>query len=108
MNIGFANFGPEVKASQLLIEYACSTCANSCPSFVQLRWSRDEFSRLNTETSNPFISRMSLIYMRNMQNLRAVIMTIYDMCKAVDRGMTITDVRVLQKHGGKSGSFVNT
>ena len=32
--------------------------------------------------------------------------TIYDMCKAVDRGMTITDVRVLEKHGGKSGSFV--
>lgn len=33
--------------------------------------------------------------------------TVYDMCKAVDRGMTITDVRVLEKHGGKSGSFVN-
>jgi cyclic pyranopterin phosphate synthase len=29
------------------------------------------------------------------------------MCKAVDRGMTITDVRVREKHGGKSGSFVN-
>ena len=34
--------------------------------------------------------------------------TIYDMCKAVDRGMTIIDVRVLEKHGGKSGSFVNS
>ena len=32
--------------------------------------------------------------------------TIYDMCKAVDRGMTIIDVRVLEKHGGKSGGFV--
>jgi cyclic pyranopterin monophosphate synthase len=29
------------------------------------------------------------------------------MCKAVDRGMTITGVRLLEKHGGKSGSFVN-
>lgn len=29
-----------------------------------------------------------------------------DMCKAVDRGMTITDVKLLEKHGGKSGSFV--
>jgi cyclic pyranopterin monophosphate synthase len=28
------------------------------------------------------------------------------MCKAVDRGMTITDVRLLEKRGGKSGSFV--
>lgn len=35
------------------------------------------------------------------------LLTIYDMCKAVDRGMTVTDLRVLEKHGGKSGSFVN-
>jgi len=32
-------------------------------------------------------------------------LTVYDMCKAVDRGMTITDVRVLHKAGGKSGTF---
>ena len=30
----------------------------------------------------------------------------HDMCKAADRGMTITDVKLLEKHGGKSGSFV--
>ena len=35
------------------------------------------------------------------------LLTIYDMCKAVDRSMTITDVKLLEKHGGKSGSFVN-
>jgi cyclic pyranopterin phosphate synthase len=34
------------------------------------------------------------------------LLTIYDMCKAIDRGMTITDVKVLEKHGGKSGSWV--
>jgi cyclic pyranopterin phosphate synthase len=28
------------------------------------------------------------------------------MCKAADRGMTMTDVKVLEKHGGKSGRFV--
>jgi len=28
------------------------------------------------------------------------------MCKAVDRGMIITDVKLLEKHGGKSGSFI--
>jgi len=32
-------------------------------------------------------------------------LTIYDMCKAVDRGMTITDVRLLSKEGGKSGTW---
>ena len=34
------------------------------------------------------------------------VLTIYDMCKAIDRGMTITDVRLLRKSGGKSGDFV--
>lgn len=44
-----------------------------------------------------------------MEALTAVqisLLTIYDMCKAADRGMIITAVRVLEKHGGKSGSFV--
>ncbi|MFM8576896.1 MAG: cyclic pyranopterin monophosphate synthase MoaC [Limnohabitans sp.] len=34
------------------------------------------------------------------------LLTIYDMCKAADRGMVITDVKLLDKHGGKSGSWV--
>lgn len=33
-------------------------------------------------------------------------LTIYDMCKAVDKEMVIGAVRLLEKHGGKSGSFV--
>ena len=32
-------------------------------------------------------------------------LTVYDMCKAVDRGMRITDVRLTHKAGGKSGNF---
>ena len=32
-------------------------------------------------------------------------LTIYDMCKAVDRGMTITRVRLVEKSGGKSGDY---
>ncbi len=32
-------------------------------------------------------------------------LTIYDMCKAVDRSMTITDIRLMKKSGGKSGTF---
>lgn len=43
-----------------------------------------------------------------MEALTAVqigLLTIYDMCKAVDRGMVIDDVRVLEKHGGKSGDW---
>ncbi len=38
--------------------------------------------------------------------VNVALLTIYDMCKAVDRGMTLQDVRLQEKHGGKSGSFV--
>ncbi|MGH6929536.1 MAG: cyclic pyranopterin monophosphate synthase MoaC, partial [Dongiaceae bacterium] len=32
-------------------------------------------------------------------------LTVYDMCKAVDRGMRLTDIRLVRKSGGKSGAF---
>ncbi len=44
-----------------------------------------------------------------MEALTAVqvgLLTIYDMCKAIDRGMTMDGIRLLEKHGGKSGSYV--
>lgn len=44
-----------------------------------------------------------------MEALTAVstgLLTIYDMCKAVDRGMTISNIRLLEKQGGKSGHWV--
>ena len=44
-----------------------------------------------------------------MEALTAVqigLLTIYDMCKAADRGMVMGEIRVLEKRGGKSGSYV--
>jgi len=46
------------------------------------------------------------VEMEALTALNVALLTIYDMCKAVDRGMVITGVRLLEKHGGKSGSFV--
>jgi cyclic pyranopterin phosphate synthase len=46
------------------------------------------------------------VEMEALTAVQVALLTIYDMCKAVDRGMTITNVRVLEKHGGKSGSFI--
>lgn len=46
------------------------------------------------------------VEMEALTAVQVALLTVYDMCKAVDRGMTITDVRVLEKHGGKSGSFM--
>jgi len=46
------------------------------------------------------------VEMEALTAVQVALLTIYDMCKAVDRGMTINSVRLLEKHGGKSGSFV--
>ena len=47
------------------------------------------------------------VEMEALTAVQVALLTVYDMCKAVDRGMTINAVRVREKHGGKSGSFVN-
>ncbi|RZL65295.1 MAG: cyclic pyranopterin monophosphate synthase MoaC [Variovorax sp.] len=46
------------------------------------------------------------VEMEALTAVQVALLTIYDMCKAVDRGMTINGVRVVEKHGGKSGSYV--
>ena len=46
------------------------------------------------------------VEMEALTAVTAALLTIYDMCKAVDRGMAITDVKLLEKHGGKSGSYL--
>ena len=33
-------------------------------------------------------------------------LTVYDMCKAIDRAMVVTDIRLLEKQGGKSGHYI--
>ncbi|MBY0574583.1 MAG: cyclic pyranopterin monophosphate synthase MoaC [Undibacterium sp.] len=38
--------------------------------------------------------------------VQIALLTIYDMCKAVDRGMVMSDIHVVEKHGGKSGDWV--
>ena len=46
------------------------------------------------------------VEMEALTAVQIALLTIYDMCKAVDRGMTITDVALREKHGGKSGSYI--
>ncbi|NNG25201.1 cyclic pyranopterin monophosphate synthase MoaC [Telluria aromaticivorans] len=45
------------------------------------------------------------VEMEALTSVQVGLLTIYDMCKAVDRGMVMTNVRVLEKHGGKSGDW---
>ena len=45
------------------------------------------------------------VEMEALTAVQIALLTIYDMCKAVDRGMTITDVSLVAKSGGKSGDW---
>ena len=46
------------------------------------------------------------VEMEALTAVQVALLTIYDMCKAVDRGMTMEGVRLLEKEGGKSGHWV--
>jgi cyclic pyranopterin phosphate synthase len=45
------------------------------------------------------------VEMEALTSVQVGLLTIYDMCKAADRGMVMTSIRVLEKHGGKSGDW---
>ncbi len=57
-------------------------------------------------TATAEVTGQTGVEMEALTAVQVALLTIYDMCKAVDRGMVITDVKLLEKHGGKSGSFV--
>ena len=51
------------------------------------------------------VSGKTGVEMEALTAVSAAALTVYDMCKAVDRGMTIVNVRLLEKRGGKSGTW---
>jgi cyclic pyranopterin phosphate synthase len=46
------------------------------------------------------------VEMEAMTAVSVAALTIYDMCKSVDKKIVLTDIKLISKHGGKSGSFV--
>ncbi|MEZ5606608.1 MAG: cyclic pyranopterin monophosphate synthase MoaC [Burkholderiaceae bacterium] len=58
------------------------------------------FCTATVETTGP-----TGVEMEALTAVQVALLTVYDMCKAVDRGMTITGVRLLEKRGGKSGHY---
>lgn len=52
------------------------------------------------------VSGQTGVEMEALTAVSAAALTIYDMCKAVDKEMVLSDIRLMEKHGGKSGSFV--
>jgi cyclic pyranopterin phosphate synthase len=63
-----------------------------------------EAGRLDIESLARVTGRTG-VEMEALTAVAAAALTIYDMCKAVDRDMTITDIRLIEKRGGRSGTF---
>ena len=53
------------------------------------------------------VSGKTGVEMEALTGVSVALLTIYDMCKAIDKTMTITDVHLVRKEGGKSGLFIN-
>ena len=75
--------------NKVKVEFESDTAA-SC---IECRATVETFGRTGVE-------------MEALMAVSAGLLTIYDMVKAVDRGMVISDIRLLEKRGGKSGDFI--
>lgn len=64
----------------------------------------EEKSAIHIEACASTIGKTG-IEMESLHAVTVAALTIYDMCKAIDRGMKITDIHLVKKTGGKSGTF---
>ena len=81
-------------------------CHNIFITGVEMDFQIDESqSAVHIEASASTIGKTG-IEMESLNAVAVAALTIYDMCKAIDRGMRITDIRLVKKDGGKSGLFL--
>ena len=57
-------------------------------------------------TATVRVSSQTGVEMEALTAVSVAALTIYDMCKAIDKGMTISGIRLMKKTGGKSGTYV--
>ncbi len=72
---------------------------------VQVDLTLDEARNAVDITATCKLTGKTGVEMEALTAVSVAALTIYDMCKAVDKGMQITDVRLTHKSGGKSGTF---
>lgn len=72
---------------------------------VDLQLDPDEGSRCVTCSASVETHAPTGVEMEALTAVQVALLTVYDMCKAVDRGMTMTDVQLVKKSGGKSGDW---
>jgi len=72
---------------------------------VELDFKVESANRIRIEATVSVFARTG-VEMEAMTAVSVAALTIYDMCKAVDRAITISEVQLVEKSGGKSGHFV--
>ncbi len=73
---------------------------------VEISFDPDEEAAKVGITACVKLSGKTGVEMEALTAVSAAALTIYDMCKAVDRGMKITNIRLIEKSGGKSGTYI--
>lgn len=72
---------------------------------VSVEFDPDQASSSIEVTASVKVEGKTGVEMEALTACSVACLTLYDMCKAVDRGMRVTDLRLVEKSGGKSGSF---
>jgi len=105
--------GDPLEAARLAGIIACKRTAELIPlchplpiTYAEVRAELTDFGvSLESEVST---QAQTGVEMEALTAVTVAALTVYDMCKAIDKGMTITDVRLELKTGGKSGDYVRT
>jgi len=72
---------------------------------INIKFQPDDASSSITMTATVRIDGKTGVEMEALTAVSVAALTVYDMCKAVDKGMVISDIKLLEKTGGKSGEY---
>jgi cyclic pyranopterin monophosphate synthase len=110
---GNAKKGDVLGIARIAAIQASKKTSELIPLCHPLSLSRVDVSFVADEESDSIICRAQCettgqtgVEMEALTAVQIALLTIYDMCKAIDRGMTMQDIHLLEKHGGKSGDWV--
>ena len=82
----------------------CSVVLACGEEIISIRESDEKNSTIHCTVTTENIGQTG-VEIEALTGVQIGLLTIYDMCKAVDRGMVIKEVKLLEKSGGKSGTW---
>lgn len=110
---GTAKKGDVLGIARIAAIQASKKTSDLIPLCHSLNLSRVDVSFISDERSHSIICRVQCeatgqtgIEMEALTAVQVGLLTIYDMCKSIDRGMIMSGTRLLEKRGGKSGAWV--